>query len=111
MTLFELIKQETAGSRSELILAAGLSGLANAGLLVLINTAIHDTSTDRQDFRYLLILPWRLSSTPSASGARPTGDGGPRKDTHHTPSPHCGENPQADLLSLNASIRRKLIIY
>ena len=56
MTLFELIKQETAGSRSDLILAAGLSGLANAGLLVLINTAIHDTSADRQDFRYLLIF-------------------------------------------------------
>ena len=56
MTLFELIKQETTGSRSELILAAGLSGLANAGLLVLINTVIHDTSADRQDFRYLLIF-------------------------------------------------------
>ena len=56
MTLFGLIKQEIAGSRPHLILAAGLSGLANAGLLVLINTAIHDTSTDRQDFHYLLIF-------------------------------------------------------
>jgi putative pyoverdin transport system ATP-binding/permease protein len=56
MTLFELIKQETAGSRSDLFLVAGFSGLANAGLLVLINSAIHDTSADKDDFRYLAMF-------------------------------------------------------
>jgi putative pyoverdin transport system ATP-binding/permease protein len=56
MTLFELIKRETAGSRSDLFMVAGLAGLANAVLLVLINMAIHDPAADQQDLRYLLMF-------------------------------------------------------
>jgi putative ATP-binding cassette transporter len=56
MTLFELIKRETAGFRSGLIFIAALAGIANAGLLALTNSAIHDTSSDQQDFRYLLLF-------------------------------------------------------
>jgi len=56
MTLIELIKQETAGSRPDLILVAGLAGVANAGLLALTNSAIREMSTDMESFRYLLLF-------------------------------------------------------
>lgn len=56
MTLYELIKQETAGSRRDIILVAGLSGVANAGLLALINRAVQSPPTGVKSFRDLLIF-------------------------------------------------------
>ncbi len=56
MTLFELIKQETAGSRRDIFLVAGLSGISNAGLLAIINSAVQGTSSYMQSFRSLLMF-------------------------------------------------------
>lgn len=65
MTLFELIQQETAGSRLNLVLIAGLSGIANAGLLAIINSAIQSTSSEMQSFRrrpHWLFEPQRVEA-------------------------------------------------
>jgi putative ATP-binding cassette transporter len=56
MTLVELIKQEAADSWRSLLLVAGLSGIANAGLLAIINTAIQNTSATTETFRTLLLF-------------------------------------------------------
>jgi len=57
MTLFELIKQETASSRRDILVVAGLSGIANAGLLAIINSAMQQTSSSHlQSFRYLVMF-------------------------------------------------------
>src|SRR5215470_17931628 len=55
MTLIELLKQETAGTRTTIFLVAGLSGIANAGLLVIINNAVQSPSADMQSLRSLLM--------------------------------------------------------
>jgi putative ATP-binding cassette transporter len=61
MTLFELLKQETAGSRTPVFLIAGLSGIANAGLLAIINNVIQNPSADMQTFRSLLMYAVALA--------------------------------------------------
>src|SRR5262249_43532672 len=55
MTLIELFKQETAGFRTTVLFVAGLSGVANAGLLAIINNAAQSSSADKQSFRSLLM--------------------------------------------------------
>src|SRR5262249_41367815 len=55
MTFFELFKQETTGFRTKVLLVAGLSGIANAGLLAIINSAAQSSSADTKSVRSLLM--------------------------------------------------------
>lgn len=56
MTLFALIKQEAADSWRFLLFAAGLSGIANAVMLAIINNVIQNASETTQSFRMLLLF-------------------------------------------------------
>jgi len=56
MTLYDLIRQETAGSRRDIVLVAGVSGLANAALLALINSAVRGTSSQTHSLRQLALF-------------------------------------------------------
>src|SRR2546425_666014 len=56
MTFFELIGQETAGSRPKILLVAALSGLAHASLFAIIISATQSPSADMQSFRFLMMF-------------------------------------------------------
>jgi putative ATP-binding cassette transporter len=56
MTLYELVKEESAGQRRDLFLVAGLSGVANAALLAIINGAVRQLATDLRSVRQLLLF-------------------------------------------------------
>src|SRR5262249_36403989 len=61
MTFFELFKQETTGFRTKVLLVAGLSGIANAGLLAIINSVVQSSSADTQSVRSLLMYAVALA--------------------------------------------------
>jgi len=56
MRLFELLKRETRGLRRDIFVAAGLSGLANAGVLAVINASAQSVSSQTLNARYLAIF-------------------------------------------------------
>lgn len=56
ITLVDLIRQETTGSRREIIIAAGLSGFSNTVLLAIINSAVQGGAAGTRSLRYLLLF-------------------------------------------------------
>ena len=54
--LWELIKRESVGSRREIVIAAGVSGLANAAIVAIIGAASQTAGYQQINLRYLLLF-------------------------------------------------------
>ena len=54
--LWELIKRESVGSRREIVIAAGVSGLANAAIVAIIGAASQTAGYQNLNLRYLLLF-------------------------------------------------------
>jgi putative ATP-binding cassette transporter len=56
MTLYQLVKEESAGQRRDLFLVAAVSGVANAALLAIITGAARQSASDLRSLRQLLMF-------------------------------------------------------
>ena len=54
--LWELIKRESVGSRREIVIAAGISGLANAAIVAIIGAASQTAGYQQINLRYLTLF-------------------------------------------------------
>ena len=54
--LWELLKQESIGSRKEIVIAAGVSGLANAAIVAIIGTASQTAGYQQLNLRYFTLF-------------------------------------------------------
>ncbi|MCP5052332.1 MAG: hypothetical protein GY940_34510, partial [bacterium] len=56
MKFLQFLKQESSRPLNKIVLVAGLSGISNAVLLAIVNSATSEASYDKLNFRFMALF-------------------------------------------------------